>query len=176
MKALKPCVSPHFYPANKSSWNEINIRPEVLFPQSWSVWDASWAVCQCCGVRGPGLDHLWVDGTPRHCIRRALFVQFREVKSFGGSLEHLDSKTPLCTVLRVTIAARMYLKGIEGAHYSYCPGITQAPQEVAFEHVAFPNNQHRHLENIFVFMKLLMISWCFLRALALQFLVCVFFF
>lgn len=96
-------------------------------------------------------------------MKSALLVQFQEVKSFGGSLEYLDSKTSLCTVLRVTIAAKMYLKGmggafLEGAHYSYCPGITQAPQEVAFEYVAFPISQHRHLENIFVFMKLLLIS------------------
>lgn len=114
MKALKPCVSPHVYPSNESSWNEINIHPEVPFPQSWAVWDASWAVRQCCGVRGSGLDQSWVDGTPHRWIRRTLFVGFREVKSFGGSLEHLESKTPLCAVLRVTIAARMYLKGLGG--------------------------------------------------------------
>lgn len=167
-----------------SSWSTIpaelscviNSHPEVPFPQIWAVWDTSWAVCHCCGVMGPGLDHSWVDGAPRRWMRRALLVQFQEVKSFGGSLENLDSKTSLCTALRVTIAARLCLKGmggavLEGAHYSYCPGITQAPQEVAFEHVAFPINQHRHLENIFVFMKLLLISWCFLGALAVQFLV-----
>lgn len=67
------------------------------------------------------------------------------------SLGYLDSKTSLNIVLRVMIAARMHLKWgeafLEGVRYSNCTGLTQAPQEMAIEHVTLLNSQYGHLEN-----------------------------
>lgn len=59
------------------------------------------------------------------------------MESFGGSLGYLGSKTSLTIVLRVTVAARIDLRG-EGMLslrmcYSYCPGLIPTPPGVAIQ-------------------------------------------